>query len=176
MYRLTALLLLMLMSLPLHSGWDPSGDDELVREARQTIEEFRRQDPSLSRFFSQAKAYAVYPTVGKAGFWIGGAYGEGVVFSGGKVIGLSDLKQVSLGLQFGGQAYSEIIFFRDQTALDRLKAEKMEFDAQVSAVVADRGAAANADYHHGVAVFTLTKGGLMAEASVGGQSFSFTPR
>lgn len=156
-------------------GWDPDADSNLSAEARETVRLFRQKDPSMSKFFSAAEGWAVYPTVGKAGFWIGGAYGEGVVYQRGRRIGYTELKQVSIGLQFGGQAYREIIFFKDKAALDRFKAEKLEFDAQLSAVVADKGAAANADYHDGVAVFTMTKGGLMAEASVGGQSFSFKP-
>lgn len=158
------------------AGWDPAGESEVHVKAQETIKALRKADPSLKRFFNNAYGWAVYPTVGKAGFWVGGAYGEGAVYQSGKLIGYSELKQVSIGLQFGGQSYSEIIFFRDKAALQRFKAEKLEFDAQVSAVVADKGAAASADYHGGVAIFTLTKGGLMAEASVGGQTFSFKPK
>lgn len=158
------------------AGWDPADQEKLLREAPQTIQAFRTKDPSLKRFFDQAAGWAVFPTVGKGGFLLGGAYGQGVVYAGGKAIGFSELKQVTIGLQLGGQSYSELVFFRDQDALDRFRSEQLEFDAQLSAVLNDRGAAANADYHSGVAVFTLPKGGLMAEASVGGQSFSFDPR
>jgi lipid-binding SYLF domain-containing protein len=173
-WLLLSVLLSIVSSAP--AGWDPAEHQELIQEASVTIQQFKRKDPSLKRFFNNAVGWAVYPTVGKAGFWVGGAYGKGVVYQRGQVIGFSELRQVSIGLQFGGQAYSEIIFFRDQAALDRLKREKLEFDAQASAVVADKGAALNADYHSGVAVFTLPKGGLMAEASVGGQQFTFDPR
>jgi len=176
MQRIITLFLCGLLSLGAHAGWDPNEEKNIIGEANLAIERFKAKDPSLASFFDQAEGWAVYPTVGKAGFWVGGAYGKGVVYQKGQVIGFSELKQVSVGLQFGGQAYSEIVFFRDADALQRLKAEKMEFDAQVSAVVADKGAAANADYHKGVAVFTLAKGGLMAEASVGGQQLSFTPK
>ncbi len=158
------------------AGWDPSKQAELQREAAETIRDFKKQDPTMSRFFNSAAGWAVFPTVGKAGFWVGGAYGEGVVYQGGKVIGFSELKQVSVGFQFGGQAYSEIIFFKDKSAIQRFKEEKLEFDAQASAVIADKGAALNADYSGGVAIFTMVKGGLMAEASVGGQHFTFTPK
>jgi len=158
------------------AGWNPDEEKNLVQEANATVKEFQQKDPSLKNFFSKAEGWAVYPTVGKAGFWVGGAYGKGAVYKRGKHIGYSELKQVSIGLQFGGQTYSEIIFFGDKAALERFKSEKFEFDAQVSAVAADKGAAANADFHNGVAVFTLTKGGLMAEASVGGQGFSYTPK
>lgn len=158
------------------AGWDPNERRELIQDAQSAIEQFRIKDPSLADFFDQAYGWVVYPMVGKAGYWIGGAYGKGVAYQQGKVIGFSDLKQVSIGLQIGGQVYSEVVFFRDKAAMERLKQEKLEFDAQVSAVAVDKGAAANADYHEGVAVFTLAKGGLMAEASVGGQKFSYTPK
>jgi len=170
------LTLFMLAAAPVQAGWDPREKAELEHQAQETVRLFRQRDPSLNAFFDRAAGWAVFPTVGKGGFWIGGAYGEGVVYAGGKAVGYSELKQVSVGFQFGGQAYSEIIFFRDQAALQRFQSGKLEFDAQASGVVADKGAGANADYHKGVAIFTLIKGGLMAEASVGGQTFSFHPR
>lgn len=159
-----------------HAGWDPADNPRLQREAPKTIAAFRATDPSLNRFFESAVGWAVFPTVGKGGFVLGGAYGKGVVYSSGSVVGFTELKQISVGLQVGGQTYSELIFFRDQAALERFKSEKLEFDAQVSAIAIDKGAAASADYHAGVAVFTKPKSGLMAEASVGGQSFSYVPR
>ncbi len=157
------------------TGWDPNDGDrtELIEDAQQALRRFKKNDPSLQRFFDKAQGYVIFPTVGKGGVGIGGAYGNGVVYSGGKLIGFSSLKQVTIGFQLGGQAYSELIFFKDQETLDRFKAEKIEFDAQVSAVAVTTGASADADFSSGVAVFTLTKGGLMYEASVGGQHFSF---
>jgi lipid-binding SYLF domain-containing protein len=157
------------------TGWDPDDGDrsELIADAEQALSRFKRNDPSLKRFFDKAQGYVIFPTVGKGGIGIGGAYGNGVVYSGGKRIGYSSLKQVTIGFQLGGQAYSELIFFKDKATLDRFKSEKVEFDAQVSAVAVTAGASADVDYSSGVAVFTLTKGGLMYEASVGGQHFSF---
>jgi len=174
---ITGLLSLLLLATgSVQAGWDPSEQSELRQKSSETLRDFRKRDPSLKRFFNNAAGWAVFPTVGKGGFWIGGAYGKGVLYEGDKVAGYSELKQISVGFQFGGQAYSEIIFFKNKAAVDRFKAEKIEFDAQASAVVADQGAAANADYHGGVAVFTMVKGGLMAEASVGGQTFTFTTK
>ncbi len=173
--RMLSILILLGLTTAVHAGWDPAERRELQREASQAVAAFKRKDPSLKRFFRNAYGWAVFPTVGKAGFWLGGAYGKGVVYRHGKVVGYSTLKQVTIGLQFGGQAYSEIIFFRNRAALDRFRREQLEFDAQASAVAADKGASLDADYHHGVAVFTLAKGGLMAEASVGGQQFTFDP-
>ncbi len=173
--RLFALLLLCTLALSAQAGWDPAEKHEMRQEAARTLAAFKRKDPSLSRFFKSAAGWAVFPTVGKAGFWLGGAYGKGVVYKRGGVAGYTTLKQVTVGFQFGGQAYSEIIFFKDRAALRRFRQEKLEFDAQASAVAADKGASLDVDYHHGVAVFTMTKGGLMAEASVGGQHFTFDP-
>lgn len=104
---------------------------------------------------------------------VGGAYGNGIVYANDRKIGYSTLKQLTVGFQLGAQVYSELIFFKDEKTLERFKSEKVEFDAQISAVAVTLGAAANADYSDGVAVFTLTKGGLMYEASLGGQHFSF---
>jgi len=165
--------LLFLLQLSAQAGWDPREEAELQSESQITVQAFLDKDPTLQAFFDKAVGWAVFPTVGKGGFWVGGAYGKGVVYEGGQVIGFSELKQLTVGLQFGGQAYREIIFFKDKRALERFESGKLEFDAQVSAVLVDKGAAANVDYHGGVAVFTLPKGGLMAEASVGGQAFSF---
>lgn len=180
--RLLPLILVLALALVLLAppagawGWDPDDKSEraeLIEDAEHALRKFRKEDPSLERFFDKAHGWVIFPTVGKGGIGIGGAYGDGVVYSGGKRIGFSTLKQVTVGFQLGGQAYSELIFFRDKATLDRFKSEKIEFDAQLSAVAATIGAAANADYSSGVAVFTLTKGGLMYEASLGGQHFSF---
>lgn len=151
------------------AGWDP----DKPSEAKQAISEFKKADPSLSRFFKSAHAYAVFPTVGKGGFGIGGAYGSGVVFKGGKAVGEASLKQVTIGFQLGGQAYREIIFFRDAKTFKDFTQGNYELSAQASAVAATSGASTNVDYDSGVAVFTLAKGGLMYEASIGGQKFDY---
>ena len=148
----------------------------LEREAAIAIQQFKDKDPSMVKFFDSAHGYAVFPTIGKGGLGIGGAYGKGVVYEQGKVIGYSTLKQGTVGFQIGGQAYSEIIFFQSPHALSQFKTEDAEFSAQVSAVAATAGAARTADWKEGMAVFTMAKGGLMGEASIGGQAFSFTPK
>ena len=133
-----------------------------------------KQISVVSPFFGSAYGYAVFPTVGKGGFGIGGAYGSGLVFRGGRVIGETSLTQLTIGFQLGGQAYREIVFFRDERSFDDFKNGSFELSAQASAVVATYGASADADFENGVAVFTLAKGGLMYEASVGGQKFSYS--
>jgi lipid-binding SYLF domain-containing protein len=147
----------------------------LVRDAEGTLAAFEQADPSLARFFNGAVGYAVFPSVGKGAAGIGGAYGRGVLFEHGEPIGRSTLTQVTIGAQLGGQAYSEIVFFESKEALASFKKGQLAMAAQVSAVVASAGASANAKYARGVAVFTLAKGGLMAEASIGGQKFGFRP-
>jgi lipid-binding SYLF domain-containing protein len=175
-YRLlprTLFLLALALGLAACSGWKPKGEAKVETDVVETIDRFKQRDPGLKRFFDDAYGYAVFPTVGKGAIGIGGAYGKGQVFERGSLVGTSKLAQLTIGFQLGGQAYSELIFFEDKAALDRFKSGNLEFSAQASAVAITLGASATADYEGGVAVFTMTKGGLMYEASIGGQSFSF---
>ena len=142
-------------------------------EVSEAVAAFKQKDPGMNVFFKKAYGYAVFPTIGKGGLGIGGAYGKGEVYSQGKFIGTASMKQITIGFQLGGQAFSEIIFFRDKKALDDFTVGKFKLGAQVSAVAATAGASAGSDYVEGIVVFTLAKGGLMYEASVGGQKFSF---
>jgi lipid-binding SYLF domain-containing protein len=98
------------------------------------------------------------------------------VFQGGKSIGSTVMSQVTIGLQLGGQTYSEIIFFQNQAALDAFTKGNYEFSANASAIAAKEGASKTANYNMGVAIFTAGPEGLMFEASVGGQKFSYTPK
>ena len=157
------------------AAWQPDTDNPEQLETAKAIASFKQHDPSMNRFFENAYGFAVFPSVGKGAFVVGGAYGKGVVFEQDKPIGSSSLSQVTIGLQAGGQAYSEIIFFKDKVALDDFKRGNYEMGAQVSAVAVTAGASADTSYNGGVAVFTIAKGGLMFEASVGGQKFTYTP-
>jgi lipid-binding SYLF domain-containing protein len=146
-----------------------------VKEARETIALFKKTDPGLSRFVDHAVGYAVFPTVTKGAVGVGGASGSGIVFEKGKAVGKAHVTQGTVGAQIGGQTYSEVIFFETVPALTDFKNGALALAAQVSAVAASAGAAKDAKYQDGVAVFTHRKGGLMAEASVGGQKFRFEP-
>lgn len=157
------------------ASWNPERKSETEQRAKETIAAFKQEDASLDKFFDAAYAYAVFPTVGKGAMGIGGAHGKGAVFRQGRMVGYTSLTQVTVGFQLGGQAYSEIIFFKDKTRFENFKDGNLKFSAQASAVAADAGAAANASYENGVAVFTMVKGGLMYEASIGGQVFSYEP-
>jgi len=139
------------------------------------IAKFKAKDPGMEKIFSDAVGYAVFPTVGKGAIGIGGARGKGWVYQGGAIVGKSTLTQVSIGFQLGGQAYSEIVFFQTKQALDNFKLGHLKLDAQASAIALTVRASADLAYRNGVAIVTMAKGGLMYEASVGGQKFSYTP-
>jgi len=113
--------------------------------------------------------------VGKGAFILGGINGKGVLFAGGIIAGYSELTAVTIGAQVGGQAYREIIFFENDEAIENFKHGDLKFSAQTSAVAVTAGASADANYKTGVAVFTMAIGGLMLEASIGGQKFTFKP-
>ena len=150
-------------------------DEEHQTRCNQTVELFQKTDPRLETHFHDAVGYAVFPSVGKGAFFVGGAAGTGCLYQGGAIIGQAKLAQVTLGLQLGGQSYAEVIFFQNDDAIESFKGNNLELSAQVSAVAASSGASANAKYRLGVLVFTIAKTGLMYEASVGGQKFSFKP-
>lgn len=150
--------------------------DKLHDEVRIAILRFKDKDAGMDRLFESAHGYAVFPSVGRGGFIVGGAYGKGELYVKGKMVGYCDLSQGSIGAQIGGQGYREIIFFETTTALKSFQAGTFEFAGQVSAVAATAGASADADYEHGVVVFTMARGGLMVEASIGGQNFSYRPK
>lgn len=157
-------------------------------ETQAVLKQFQ-QAKQTQPFFYSSYGYAVFPSVGKGGFWVGGAYGTGSVYQANEITGFAKLYQVSFGLQFGGQSYSEIIFFQDKRAYERFIGGSFELDAQASAVALTEGAQAKAgtggvgagagdnyvdsSYINGVAVFTSAKGGMMIEASIAGQKFSY---
>ena len=150
-----------------------SKDKKIVADAKDAKAAFIRADGQMKNLFNNAHAYVIFPNVGKGGIGIGGAAGNGAVFQNGTLIGMAKMAQVTIGFQWGGQAYREVIFFETKADLDRFKENKLELSAQASAVAATAGASANAKYANGVMIFTQTKGGLMYEASVGGQKFTF---
>jgi lipid-binding SYLF domain-containing protein len=147
----------------------------LSSEVTSAVDSFRNADPSLNDLLAKSVGYAIFPDIGKAGFIAGGAYGRGEVFEAGQKIGYADVSKGSIGLQAGAQTFSQLIIFMRQPQLDELKSGKFAFAADASAVAIKAGAAAAADYSKGAIVFTQSKGGLMAEASIGGQNFSFQP-
>ncbi len=184
---LTSLLALFVLALPVSSAWADEYDD--------TISIFKNAGES-GEFFKTAYGYAVFPTIGKGGFIVGGAYGKGHVYEKGKYVGDTSLIQVTGGFQAGGVAYSQIIFFEDQRAFQEFTGGNFEFSAEASAVAITAAASAKATttgssagasggkkdaktvgkYYKGMATFTVAKGGLMYEATLGGQKYSYEPR
>jgi lipid-binding SYLF domain-containing protein len=148
-------------------------DEKIVADAAEAKADFIKADGLMSNLFSSSYGYVIFPNVGKGAIGIGGAAGNGAVYEGGKLVGMAKMTQVTVGFQWGGQAYREVIFFETKADLDRFKENKIEFSGQASAVAATAGAAANVKYKDGVMIFSQVKGGLMYEASVGGQKFKF---
>ena len=181
-----AVLVALVLAFVSASAW---ADDDA-----EAVQLFKNAGQS-NTFFAKSYGYAIFPTVGKAGLVVGGARGEGHVYVKGKSIGSTKVTQLSVGLQAGGQAYSEIIFFQDKRSLDEFTSGDFEFGAGVNAIAITASAGASTGttgsgagasggkndaatagaFHKGMAVFTIAKGGLMYEASVSGQKFSFEP-
>jgi len=153
------------------SAWNKDESVELDAKAKVALAEFKAADSSAQSFLDQSVGYVVIPTVGKAGFGIGGARGKGVLYENGAVTAVVTLSQLSIGFQWGGQAYSEFLFFQDTPTLTNFKQGNYELGAQASAVAITAGVSADAAFVNGMAIFTQAKGGLMYEASVGGQKF-----
>ncbi|WP_067034956.1 lipid-binding SYLF domain-containing protein [Allomuricauda sp. CP2A] len=150
-------------------------DKRIMNDAQKAKQTLLDADSGLESFFENSAGYVIFPNVGKGGFIIGGASGNGVVYEDGEAVGMADLKKLNIGLQAGGQAIIEVIFFETPIDLQRFKEEKFQFAAETSAVALKSGIAFEAKYKDGVAVFALPKAGLMADASVGGQKFGYKP-
>ena len=150
-------------------------DKKVINDADKAKEKLMTMEVGLDQFFNNSAGYVIFPNVGKGGFIVGGASGNGVVYEDGTKVGMADLKKLSVGLQAGGQAITEVIFFETPDDLAEFKDGDFEFSAEASAVALKSGIAVNAKYRDGVAVFALPKAGLMADASVGGQKFDYKP-
>ncbi len=151
-------------------GWNP----ELTNDSNEALKTMLKKIPKLELFQNESYGYVVFPKITKAGIGgLGGAMGKGIVFKNHQIVGKSKLKQASYGLQFGGQQYSEIIFFEDEESFKKFTNGKLKFAGQASAVAIKNGASVDIAYQDGIAVFTHAKGGLMYEASLGGQHFKY---
>ena len=157
------------------AAFEPDLNDKLELDVARAIVAIKSADPGIETFFENAAGYAVFPSIGKGGFVVGGAYGKGLVIVNEQVDGHTTMSQATVGLQLGAQKYAQFIFFRDQVALEHFKRGNFEFGAQASAVAITRGASADANYDKGVVIFTQAGGGLMVEGSVGGQKFTYEP-
>lgn len=141
--------------------------------AQLLIKNMKEKDPGIQKVFDKSVAWAVFPKISKAGIGIGGAAGNGRVYRKDTFIGTTTLSQVSVGFQLGGQIFGEIIFFQDDFTLDKFKNGKFELGANISAIVFDLGAAETAGFKDGTMVFVVPQAGLMYEATLSGQKFTF---
>lgn len=148
---------------------------KLEGQVTEALKMLKAKDTTFETALNKAHGHVIFPNVGKGGFIVGGAGGEGLVYEGEKLIGRATLSQATIGAQIGGQTFIEVILFADQATLDKFKESRFEMSAGVSAVAAAEGVAGKADYENGMAVITMPKKGLMAEASIGGQKFKFIP-
>jgi lipid-binding SYLF domain-containing protein len=154
----------------------PTQQASLESDAHAALNEMRAKQPGIDPLLSSAAAYAVFPKIGEAGaIYVGGAFGKGVLFQRGIVIGFVELKQASVGLTLGGKTYSELLVLRTQHDVDRVKAGKFQVGGDVSAVVIKTGAAAAGTLDPNTTVIVQPQGGLMAEITVSGQKIEFAP-
>lgn len=149
------------------------GKADIQSDAAAALNKARTSDPTLDQILNAAAGYAVFPSVGKGAAGVGGAYGRGVLYERGRAVGYCDLSQASIGFQLGGQAYTEIIAYETLPIVNTFKQGNYRFGAQATAVALKSGIGANAKFTDGVAVFTMDETGLMYEAAVGGQKFSY---
>src|SRR5687767_12283595 len=147
--------------------------NKLQGDANNARAKFIESDGLMQNLFDKSYGYVIFPNVGKGAIGVGGAAGNGIVYEQGKAVGRAKMKQVTVGFQFGGQSYREVIFFETKEALDQFKGGNFEFSAQASAVAVTKGASGNVKYRNGIMVFTQEKGGLMYEAAIGGQKFDY---
>lgn len=151
------------------------GRYDLKRDATTALNLATSSHNSFDNIIQNAPGYVVFPAVGKGAAGVGGAYGRGIVYKHGTQIGYADLSQASIGLQLGGQSYTEILVFESVKALDKFLLGNYEFNAQATAVALQSGEGTNAKFQDGIAVFTMDEAGLMFEAAIGGQKFNYQP-
>ena len=182
-------ILVTMLSLMFFSPVYADDAKEEAQEDKAAIAAFM-ESPVASKFHKSAYGYAVFPTIGKGGFGIGGAHGSGRVYVGGKKTGDTSMTQISFGLQAGGQAYRQVIYFENKEAFTKFTTGDFEFGAQAEAIAltASAGASAGTEgtsasanesqtkeskYFDGMVVFTMGKGGLMYQAALGGQKYNY---
>lgn len=146
---------------------------KIIADAEEAKRKFKERSPNVEGMFDTSAGYAIFPNVGKGAYILGGAAGNGVVYEGEKMVGFAELRQIDIGLQLGGQAFSQIIFFETDEELNRFKEGNFEFGGNASAVIIEKGRAESINFNDGIAVATMPKAGAMVEISIGGQKFNY---
>jgi lipid-binding SYLF domain-containing protein len=165
----------LLAAMPAAAEWQADSSSKVQVKAEKAITAFRNRVPRTGPYFEQAYAFAIFPSVTRIGFGFGGAYGKGVVIQSDRAIGMSKYRQFTSGIQAGARNFSMIVFFKDKDALEYYQSGKTQFMGQAGIAAATVGVAGTPAYNDGVAVVTLTRLGLMAEFTVSGAKFSYTP-
>jgi len=147
----------------------------MTANAQAALASYKAKDPSIQPLLDKSVGYAIFPDIGKAGWGIGGSYGKGEVYEGGRMIGWADISEVSAGFQWGAQNFSELLIFLKPQDFQKFKSGDFSVGANVSAVALTAGAAGTTDMTKGAIALVDTKGGLMAEAAIGGQRMRFRP-
>lgn len=150
-----------------------SEDRKIISDAERAKQTLVQEDPGIKDLFNNSVGYAIFPNVGKGAYIVGGASGNGAVYQNDELIGMADLKQLDVGLQLGGQAFIQVLFFKTKDALERFKEGNFKLSGTASAVALDKGRAKSVEFRDGVGVVTMPKAGAMVEVSVGGQKFNF---
>lgn len=149
-------------------------DKKVIKDAEKAKKELLKANPNLQAYFDDAKVYVIFPNVGKGALIVGAASGNGAVYERGVLVGMANLKQLDVGAQIGGKAFSEVIFLKTDKAVQDFMNGDFKFSGNISAIAADKSTPSlNLSYEDGVAVYTMDKEGLMAEVSVGGQKFDY---
>ncbi len=156
-------------------GSSQNTSDSLISDSLEAKATISKSHPKIAELFTTSAGYAIFPNGVKGAYVIGAASGNGTVYQNGKLTGYSNLKQLDIGLQIGGKAFIEVLFFQTQAALDEFKQGNFEFAANASAVLLEEGVSKSVDFQDGVGVVTKSKAGAMAGISVGGQKFEFFP-
>ncbi|WP_026450968.1 YSC84-related protein [Aequorivita capsosiphonis] len=168
------LLMMMMLFFSISIFAQNADDKKVIKDAEKAKTAFLEANPKLQGYFDDAKAYAIFPNVGKGAIVIGAASGNGVVYERGVLVGMVSMKQLDIGAQIGGKAFSEVIFLKTDNAVQEFMDDEFSFGSNISAIAANQSPPSlDVTYTDGVAVFTLPKDGLMAEVSVGGQKFDF---
>ena len=177
MKNLSKIVLLVLFTTLISCGPGKTGNgDDLMKDANEAKTAMLQTDSNIQELFNSSAGYAIFPNVGKGAYIIGGASGNGIVYQNGNMIGYSNLKQVDVGLQVGGKAYREVLFFKDQEDLDDFKNGEYELSGNATAVILEKGKSRTIKFQDGIAVATMPKAGAMVGVSVAGQRFGYTEK
>ncbi len=172
-FNLKALSFLLLVFISTSALSQNREQKEIIDDAKQAKAAFIEEDPEMAKYFANSEGYAIFPNVGKGAYVIGAALGNGVVYENGNLVGMAKLRQLDVGLQIGGQAFRQVLFFKDEAALRSFKQGNFELSGNASAVVLEQGKARSIEFKNGIAIVTMPKAGAMVEVSVGGQKFEY---